>query len=183
MNLNRALLKYLLGAHIVINDLEDIDQSLASAMDWIINNDPSDLCCTFTYEYKDLFGEMITIELIKDGANLDIKENNKIKYVKLFCEMVMIKNVKPQMDAFTRGFRTILPKRYLNLFKPQDLQLMISGVPNIDVEEMIAHLLFDNHAYYNSEYHKFLVEILREYSADQLTLFLQFVTCKFSKCN
>lgn len=43
------------------------------------------------------------------------------------------------------GFYDIIPKRLISIFNEQELELLISGLPNIDIEDLKA----------NTEYHKY----------------------------
>lgn len=43
------------------------------------------------------------------------------------------------------GFYDIIPKRLISIFNEQELELLISGLPNIDIEDLRA----------NTEYHKY----------------------------
>lgn len=164
-----------------INDLEDIDQDLTKSLYYLLENNAEEISTNYIYTYQDFNGSPITCELVPGGFNIDITDENKHQYIKDFCEKRMFKDVKPQLDAFCRGFRSILPLRMINIFCPQDLQLMISGVGKIDVTEMLSHLtLEDSNSYDNSEQFIWLTEILSEYSQEKLSLFLQFITGKIS---
>jgi len=43
------------------------------------------------------------------------------------------------------GFYDIIPKRLISIFNEQELELLISGLPNVDIEDLRA----------NTEYHKY----------------------------
>lgn len=49
------------------------------------------------------------------------------------------------MDAFLEGFYDIIPKQLISIFNEQELELLISGLPDIDIEDLKA----------NTEYHKY----------------------------
>lgn len=50
-----------------------------------------------------------------------------------------------RLGAFLEGFYDIIPKRLISIFNEQELELLISGLPNIDIEDLRA----------NTEYHKY----------------------------
>ena len=50
-----------------------------------------------------------------------------------------------RLNAFLEGFYDIIPKRLISIFNEQELELLISGLPNIDIEDLKA----------NTEYHKY----------------------------
>jgi E3 ubiquitin-protein ligase HUWE1 len=104
----------------------------------------------------------------------------------------MIKSVELQLQAFLKGFRAIIPKHMINIFRPQDLQIMIAGLDVIDIEEMLLALEVKRDAYdpdSDSETEvddDFLVaaqvawfrDMVREYPPNKQSVFLQFVTGK-----
>ena len=51
-----------------------------------------------------------------------------------------------RLNAFLEGFYDIIPKRLISIFSEQELELLVSGLPNIDIEDLKA----------NAEYHKYL---------------------------
>lgn len=53
--------------------------------------------------------------------------------------------VSLRLGAFLEGFYDIIPKRLISIFNEQELELLISGLPNIDIEDLRA----------NTEYHKY----------------------------
>lgn len=49
------------------------------------------------------------------------------------------------MSALVVGFYEIIPKRLISIFNEQELELLISGLPNIDVDDLKT----------NTDYHKY----------------------------
>lgn len=173
------MLKKLLGLPLVIGDLDDIDSDLSKTLQWTLDNDVDDIGVNFVYTYKDFVGDDIVVELIPDGANIDVSNANKIEYVKKFCDMRMHKLIEPQLDAFVKGFQTILPREFTYYLRSYDLDLMIAGVQKIDLADMKAHFKFERDGDKNTDQAKWLFEILEEYTQEQLSSFLQFVTGNF----
>lgn len=50
-----------------------------------------------------------------------------------------------RLNAFLEGFYDIIPMRLISIFNEQELELLISGLPNVDIEDLKA----------NTEYHKY----------------------------
>ena len=91
------------------------------------------------------FGLSEIRDLKKDGRNIPVTEENKKEYVKLVCQMKMTGAITKQIESFLSGFYDIIPKRLISIFDEQELELLISGLPNIDLEDLKA----------NTEYHKY----------------------------
>lgn len=59
--------------------------------------------------------------------------------------MKMTGAIRKQIDSFLEGFYEVIPKRLISIFDEQELELLISGLPNIDLDDLKA----------NTEYHKY----------------------------
>ena len=108
------------------------------------------------------FGLSEIRDLITNGRNISVTEENKKEYVKLVCQMKMTGAIRKQIDSFLEGFYEIIPKRLISIFNEQELELLISGLPSIDLDDLKS----------NSEYHKYNENSL-QVSAD-LNVFLFF---------
>lgn len=97
------------------------------------------------------FGVTETRDLKPDGRNVRVTEENKKEYVKLVCQMKMTGAIQKQLQAFLDGFYSIIPKRFISIFNEQELELLISGLPNIDIDDLKA----------NTEYHKYQANSLQ----------------------
>ena len=53
--------------------------------------------------------------------------------------------IQQQLAAFMEGFYDIIPKQLISIFNEQELELLISGLPTIDIEDLKS----------NTEYHKY----------------------------
>ena len=91
------------------------------------------------------FGVTETRELMPNGNNTPVTEENKREYVKLVCQMKMTGAIRKQLNAFLEGFYDIIPKKLVSIFTEQELELLISGLPTIDIDDLKA----------NTEYHKY----------------------------
>ena len=80
-----------------------------------------------------------------NGNNTPVTEENKREYVKLVCQMKMTGAIRKQLNAFLEGFYDIIPKKLVSIFTEQELELLISGLPTIDIDDLKA----------NTEYHKY----------------------------
>ncbi len=56
-----------------------------------------------------------------------------------------------RLNAFLEGFYDIIPKRLISIFNEQELELLVSGLPNIDIEDLKG----------NTEYHKYQLNSLQ----------------------
>ena len=91
------------------------------------------------------FGLNEVRDLIPNGRNISVTDENKRDYVKLVCQMKMTGAIRKQIDSFLEGFYEVIPKRLISIFNEQELELLISGLPTIDLDDLKA----------NTEYHKY----------------------------
>ena len=87
---------------------------------------------TFTTT-EERFGELVTIELRPGGADVYVTEENKKEYVDAVVEYRISKPVKEQFDAFMSGFSELIPEDLITVFDEREMELLISGTPDIDV--------------------------------------------------
>lgn len=93
----------------------------------------------------------------------------------LLCQMKMTNNIRVQIDSFLEGFYEIIPKTLITIFDCMELELLISGLPDIDVTDLKANTEYHNYTK-DSPVIKWLWEILHEFSQEERAEFLQFVT-------
>ncbi len=84
-------------------------------------------------------------ELKPGGNNIIVTEANKREYVQLACQMKMTGSIQAQIKSFLEGFYEVIPKDLISIFNEQELELLISGLPSIDIDDLKA----------NTEYHKY----------------------------
>jgi len=71
-------------------------------------------------------------ELIPNGRNIKVTEENKHQYVDLVAEHRLTTAIRPQINAFMEGFNELIPRDLISIFNDKELELLISGLPDID---------------------------------------------------
>jgi ubiquitin-protein ligase E3 C len=129
----------------MLPDLSTVDPQLYNNLMFLKNydGDCSDLCLTFTIT-TDEFGGTKEFPLIPNGANVDVTNDNKQRYIGLVAKYYVYDRVKEQSEAFTRGLWDVLDRSWLQLFNEPELQVLISGVAEgkLDIEDMKAHVQY-----------------------------------------
>ena len=80
-----------------------------------------------------------TVELVENGSNVDVTDANKSKFLALVLKYKVLDAIRPQLGAFLRGFDDVLDRNSLVVFDYQELQLMIGGLADIDVDDWKRH--------------------------------------------
>ncbi|KAL7675534.1 hypothetical protein ACOME3_001803 [Neoechinorhynchus agilis] len=170
----RFFYKHILGVPVDYSDMESVDHDFYKNLCLILETDASAYELNFSTDVQE-FGVTKTIDLKENGRNIPVTNENKHEYVRLLCHEKMIGSIRPQLLSFLDGFYSIIPKRLISIFDEHELELLISGLPDIDVEDLRA----------NTEYHKYrsnsmqiqwLWRALRSFEKDDLAKFVQFVT-------
>ena len=65
--------------------------------------------------------------------------HNRAEYVALVLKERLFDRVRPQLQALLRGFHDLLPPALLTVFSHGELELMLCGLPSINVGDWKAN--------------------------------------------
>lgn len=131
----RSFYKHILGRTVDYRDVEALDPEYYKSLVWMLENDITDIIdLTFSME-TDFFGTKETVDLKPDGRNIPVTEANKHEYVALVTEQKLTTAIKDQINAFVQGFHDVIPAPLIQIFNEQELELLISGLPDIDIDD------------------------------------------------
>ncbi|PIC34687.1 hypothetical protein B9Z55_014266 [Caenorhabditis nigoni] len=172
----RAFYKHILNLPVRYQDLESEDPAFFKSLDFLLQNsiDDLDLDLTFSTEVEE-FGVRSVRDLKPNGRKIEVNDANKDEYVKLVCQMKMTGSIRKQLDAFLTGFYEIIPKDLISMFNEQELELLISGLPTVDIDDMAANT--DYKGFQKTSTHiQWFWRALRSFEKEDKAKFLQFVT-------
>lgn len=133
----RSLYRQLLGKRVDYKDVEWVDPEYYKSLCWILENDPTVLDLTFITEV-DEFGRHDVIPLKENGTSIPVTMENRKEYVQLSAQYRLHTSIAKQIDSLLSGFYEIVPKDLISIFNEQEVELLISGTPDIDVDEWRA---------------------------------------------
>ena len=81
------------GKNITVADIKYFDESFYNSFNYIKNNDSSDLNLTFQVDSVRL-GEAVKENLIQDGENIPVTEENKQQYLEKLLQHKFVDNIK-----------------------------------------------------------------------------------------
>lgn len=116
------------------------------------------------------------IPLIEDGENISVTNENKELFIEKVVRYRLVIRIKEQTNAFVTGFHSLISKEELKMFNPSELDLIICGVPIIDVRDMMQ---FSKYEYPFSVDHPVVQRffaVIRHWTGDDLAKLLLFVT-------
>ena len=171
----RSFYKCILGRKVELTDLEAVDPDYYKSLLWMLNNDITDVMeLTFSMEVDD-FGVKSTVDLVPDGRNLAVTEGNKREYVQRVAEHRLVDQIKRQIDAFLTGFRQVIPLDLIKIFDEQELELLISGLPEIDVDDWKNNTEYQGYTLASAPIQWFW-RCVRAMSLEERAKVIQFVT-------
>ncbi|KAL2260001.1 hypothetical protein VTK26DRAFT_6133 [Humicola hyalothermophila] len=172
---SRAVYKRILGKPVSVKDMESFDPEYYKSLVWILENDITDVIIeTFSVE-DDEFGVTKVVDLIENGRNIPVTEENKHEYVRLIVEHKLLTSVKEQMENFLKGFHDIIPEDLIAIFNEQELELLISGLPDIDVDDWKSNTEYHNYTAASQQIQWFW-RAVRSFDKEERAKLLQFVT-------
>lgn len=165
----------ILKKKITIADLESVDAGLYRGLVWMLENPIADVIEDTFSITEEHFGEVVTINLKEGGSEIEVTEENKAEYVDLVTEYRISKRVAEQFDAFMSGFNELIPQELINVFDERELELLIGGMSEIDVDDWQKHT--DYRGYNPSdEVVEWFWKIVRTWPAERKSRLLQFST-------
>lgn len=170
-----ALYKMMLRKKVVLQDMEGVDAEFYRSLKWICDNDITDILeLTFSAE-DERFGEIVEVDLKEGGRDIEVTEENKHEYVELITEWRISKRVEEQFNAFITGFNELIPQELVNVFDERELELLIGGLAEIDVEDWKKHT--DYRGYQESDQViQWFWQCIKEWDSEQKARLLQFTT-------
>ncbi|XP_070306147.1 E3 ubiquitin-protein ligase HACE1 isoform X4 [Odocoileus virginianus] len=173
----RSFYKHILGIPVNYQDVASIDPEYAKNLQWILDNDISDLGLELTFSVEtDVFGAMEEVPLKPGGGSILVTQNNKAEYVQLVTELRMTRAIQPQINAFLQGFHMFIPPSLIQLFDEYELELLLSGMPEIDVSDWIKNTEYTSGYEREDPVIQWFWEVVEGITPEERVLLLQFVT-------
>ena len=173
----RSFYKHILSIPVEIKDMEAVDPELYKSLCWIEENIITGVFddLTFTTE-SDEFGTVRSVELREGGGTILVTEENKREYVRLLTEFKLTTAIKLQIDAFLRGFHEIIPAHLISVFNEQEVELLISGMPEIDFDDWKGHCEYHGGYTIASPQIQWFWRAVRSFDQETRAKLIQFVT-------
>uniref|UniRef100_A0A672PFH3 HECT-type E3 ubiquitin transferase n=1 Tax=Sinocyclocheilus grahami TaxID=75366 RepID=A0A672PFH3_SINGR len=168
--------KRILNKPLTLKDLESIDPEFYNSLIWIKDNNIEECGLEMFFSVdKEILGEVSTHELKPDGGNIQVTEENKEEYIRLVAEWRLSRGVEEQTQAFFEGFNEILPQQYLQYFDAKELEVMLCGMQEIDLNDWQRNSIY-RHYTSTSKQILWFWQFIKEMDNEKRMRLLQFVT-------
>lgn len=178
----RSFYKHILGVKVTYYDIEAIDPDYYKNLKWMLENDVSDIPdLTFSMdpdEEKHILYEKTEVtdyELKPGGRNIRVTEETKHEYVDLVADHILTNAIRPQINSFLEGFNEMIPRELISIFNDKELELLISGLPEIDLDDLKANTEYTGYTAASSVVQWFW-EVVKSFNKEDMARLLQFVT-------
>ncbi|KAF2005153.1 hypothetical protein P154DRAFT_353817 [Amniculicola lignicola CBS 123094] len=172
---SRAVYKRILGRPVNLKDMETLDLEYYKSLQWMLENDITDIITEMFSVDVEAFGETQTVDLIENGHNIPVTEDNKHEYIRLVTEHRLTGAVHEQLENFLKGFHDIVPEELVSIFSEQELELLISGLPDINVDDWKNNTEYHNYTAASPQIQWFW-RAMRSFDKEERAKLLQFVT-------
>uniref|UniRef100_A0A1X7TSC3 E3 ubiquitin-protein ligase n=2 Tax=Amphimedon queenslandica TaxID=400682 RepID=A0A1X7TSC3_AMPQE len=171
-----AFYKQLLHKKLSLKDLEHIDPEFYNSLVWIRDNNIEEcgLEMYFAQDY-DVLGVVNSHELVEGGADKLVTDENKHEYIDLVLQWRFSRGVKDQTKSFMEGFEEVVPIEWISIFDERELELMLCGMQEIDVNEWERNTIYRNYTRGTKQIQWFW-QTVREMDNEKRVRLLQFVT-------
>ena len=172
----RSLYKHMLGIKPSHQDMEAIDPDYYRNLKTILQYDLEDLGLDLFFCVDDnSFGGRKVHDLKPGGRKIPVTEENKEEYVQLVCEHRMTTSIQHQIKAYLDGFYEMVSPDLVAIFTPRELELVISGLPDIDIADLKKNTDYVGWKATDKEIGWFW-SVLATFNRNEKAAFLQFVT-------
>ncbi|KAK2722126.1 E3 ubiquitin-protein ligase Su(dx)-like [Artemia franciscana] len=172
--------KRMLNKKLNVKDVESIDPEFYNSIVWIRENNIEEvgLELYFSADFE-VLGQVSQHNLKEDGDQIRVTEENKEEYIMLLTEWRMTRGIEDQTRALLDGFSEVVPLEWLKYFDERELELMLVGMQEIDVEDWQKHTVY-RHYTRNSKQVQWFWQFMKAMDNEKRARLLQFVcgTCR-----
>uniref|UniRef100_A0A8C6Y9K2 E3 ubiquitin-protein ligase NEDD4-like n=1 Tax=Naja naja TaxID=35670 RepID=A0A8C6Y9K2_NAJNA len=171
----RPFYKMMLGKPITLKDMESVDSEYYNSLKWILENDPTELDLMFCIDEEN-FGQTYQVDLKPNGSEIMVTNENKREYIDLVIQWRFVNRVQKQMNAFLEGFTELLPTDLIKIFDENELELLMCGLGDVDVNDWRQHAIYKNGYCPNHPVIQWFWKAVLLMDAEKRIRLLQFVT-------
>ena len=141
--------------------LEHVDKTLHTKLTYILSGsykelgdtledvlEQSHLPKTFVVSESNCQELVRSTPLLEGGDSLEVTEENKVRFVHLLLDRILISGVAKQVQFFHRGLLRVVPhelvQRITGIMSVKEIELMLCGSDSIDVDDWEKHTEYEN---------------------------------------
>eukprot|EP01137_Pigoraptor_chileana_P033768 Opistho-2@25178 len=168
----------LLGHVPDMDDLRDAQPTLAKGLQALLDFDgdvEGVFCRTFRIE-EDSFGVHRYVDLVPNGDDVPVTTENRGEFVRAYVKYLLGDSVRRQFAAFARGFHAVCGGDALRLCRPEELEMLVCGSPDLDFDALQRATQYDDGYHANHPVIRHFWSIVHGMSLESKRKLLVFVT-------
>jgi len=173
-----AVYRKLLGLPLGLEDMVDLD--LKKGFQQLLDYEGDDVelvfCLNFEVTWVDDLGEEKKYELVPGGSEIAVTSKNKEEYVRLYVKWLLVDSIYPQWDSFERGVMRVMEGSSLHLFRPEEMELLVVGSPELDFDALEANTQYEGGYDSNSDVVRNFWRFIESADRESQIQFLKFAT-------
>lgn len=143
-HLSLPLYKHLLAWPVDMRDMQYVDPMIANSLQQLADAQDDDIDGMFLSFSATVsaFGRTETVALGADAGHTaedPVTARNRTEYCQLLLKFYLLDRVKAQLGKFLQGFYEVIPQALISVFDFQELELLVCGLPSIDVSDWKRH--------------------------------------------
>ncbi|OQS03207.1 HECT E3 ubiquitin ligase [Thraustotheca clavata] len=171
-------LQKLLGQLNTLDDLQSLDAELYRHVLKMKQSPESIDQLELTYSIAtSQNGTMQIQELIPQGQNIPVTQDNFIRYIHLLANYKLNTQIAAATNAFLVGFHDVIPTMWLLMFSPMELQMLIGGATHdVNVDDWKANTLYGGGYHPSQPIVQWFWEVVFELTSEERGELLKFIT-------
>ncbi|OMJ74335.1 hypothetical protein SteCoe_26753 [Stentor coeruleus] len=168
--------KQFLQQEVSYNDLKNFSKSLYDSFEQMKTNSVNDLGLGYFCIDRIINGVVHKYNLKPKGEAIEITDENKLEYIELYSQYEMAKGIEEPLNQIRNGLKSLIPMELLNNFTPEELEKLLCGESNIDVEQWRRFAQYSGEFTHNHKTIVYFWLIIGKYTQERLGKLLKFVT-------
>jgi len=179
-HLEKYIYKHLLGWPITFEDLKEQDEDYYASCKKLVGMDDVSLMCLDFTATEESLGAREEIELCEGGSMKEVNNDNLGQYLEANLRYRMLDRIKLPLGELLLGFFDVIPEPALTVFDSQELELLLCGLPTIDMDDWQSNTLYSGRFESKKDKaqvcHWFWDVVTNDFDSEMKARLLQFVT-------
>lgn len=178
VHLVQPLYKHLMGWPVTFRDLEQIDDQVFRNLTGLVDQEDVSMLMLDFVVTEDKLGVTESVELIPGGQDITVDNDNLPQYLDEQLKYRTLGRIQMQLLEFCKGFYDVVPEPLMSIFDFQELELLLHGLPNIDMDDWVKNSEYTGE-FQGQSNHKvcqWFWEVVGSLEQEQKARLLQFVT-------
>jgi len=178
LHLPHLLYQRLMNEPVGLEQLQQTHPDLYRGLRSLLTFD-GDVEATFMADFSvtsEAFGAMTIEELVPNGAETPVTNDNREQYTELYADYLLKTSVRAQFDAFQKGFLLLCDGPAFSLLTPRELEQLACGVPHLDFHALQTNAIYDSGFHEEHQTIKHFWEVVHSMGTEDQRALLTFAT-------